>query len=468
MTLLLLIALAQGPRTAICDPTRQSDCVSTTLDGGHRGLDVNVIGGYSSGGSSSGGGTIDGGDVRALQGKSNDGGYDWHVDVEQLGGSAIAAGAGASNAATLRVVTSSDSALQCNAGTNLNTSALALDATLTGRTQKTQITDGTHDGTVKAASTLPAATDTALVVTLRDTATVSGTVTTTPPSNASTNVAQFGGTNVSTGTGAGGAGIPRVTISNDSSLAANQSTNVAQVNGVATQTGAGASGTGTIRVMLASDSALAANQSVNVAQVAGATTSTAASGVQLVGVEGRAGTSFETTAGVLDHNLKNVSNAAVATAASGVQKVGIVGNAGAAVDAVLGAAVPANALAMGVRDNGNLNGLLQCDKSAVITAAAVATTQIVALSGSTVIYVCGFSVTGGGAAGTMQWKYGTGTTCGTGTTNISGAYTTAIGGTIGYGGSLGYVFKTTAGQALCITMATTSATANGVLTYAQF
>lgn len=60
---------------------------------------------------------------------------------------------------------------------------------------------------------------------------ISGTVTTTPPSNASTNVAQFGGTNVSTGTGAGGAGIPRVTLSNDSSLAANQSVNTAQYGG---------------------------------------------------------------------------------------------------------------------------------------------------------------------------------------------------------------------------------------------
>ena len=45
---------------------------------------------------------------------------------------------------------------------------------------------------------------------------VSGTVTTSPPANASTNVAQFGGTNISTGTGVGGAGIPRVTVSSDS------------------------------------------------------------------------------------------------------------------------------------------------------------------------------------------------------------------------------------------------------------
>ena len=34
----------------------------------------------------------------------------------------------------------------------------------------------------------------------------------------SANIAQFGGTNLSTGTGAGGAGIPRVTVSNDSTF----------------------------------------------------------------------------------------------------------------------------------------------------------------------------------------------------------------------------------------------------------
>lgn len=130
-----------------------------------------------------------------------------------------------------------------NAGTNLNTSALALDATLTNRTQKAQITDGTRDGTVKAASTLPVATDTALVVTERDAVTVTdgsgpltvdGTVTTTPPSNASTNVAQFGGTNVSTGTGAGGAGIPRVTVSNDSQAKIWDGTNTAAVKAAST------------------------------------------------------------------------------------------------------------------------------------------------------------------------------------------------------------------------------------------
>lgn len=52
---------------------------------------------------------------------------------------------------------------------------------------------------------------------------VSGTVTTTPPANASTNITQFGGISLSTGTGASGTGIPRVTVSNDSTHPVTQS-----------------------------------------------------------------------------------------------------------------------------------------------------------------------------------------------------------------------------------------------------
>jgi hypothetical protein len=103
-----------------------------------------------------------------------------------------------------------------------------------------------------------------------------GTVTTTPPANASTNVTQFGGSAVATGTGASGAGIPRVTISNDSSLAANQSVNVNQFGGSAVVTGTGASGAGIPRVTISSDSSLAANQSVNISQIGGVATAAAA------------------------------------------------------------------------------------------------------------------------------------------------------------------------------------------------
>lgn len=134
-----------------------------------------------------------------------------------------------------------------NAGTNLNTSLLVLDATVTGRFpagstpatgESNAVTisrvgafsfifnGATWDrwtGAVTQSGTWNVGTLTTItnVVHIDDNAgslTVDGTVTTTPPANASTNVAQFGGTNVSTGTGAGGVGIPRVTVSNDSTV----------------------------------------------------------------------------------------------------------------------------------------------------------------------------------------------------------------------------------------------------------
>jgi len=108
-----------------------------------------------------------------------------------------------------------------------------------------------------------------------NTVTVSGTVTTTPPANASTNVAQFGGSNVVTGTGVSGAGIPRVTVSSDSfpatqavsgTVTANQGTspwldNVTQFGSTNISTGTGASGAGIPRVTVSNDSNILATQS---------------------------------------------------------------------------------------------------------------------------------------------------------------------------------------------------------------
>lgn len=59
------------------------------------------------------------------------------------------------------------------------------------------------------------------------------------PANQSVNVAQFGATNVSTGTGAAGAGIPRVTVSNDSNVLATQSGTWTVAQGTAATTTAG-------------------------------------------------------------------------------------------------------------------------------------------------------------------------------------------------------------------------------------
>jgi len=181
--------------------------------------------------------------------------------------------------------------------------------------------------------------------------TVDGTVTTTPPANATTNVTQFGGTNVSTGTGVGGAGIPRVTISNDSSLAANQSVNMAQINGSTAQVATNSlntTGAGLIAGALvgqcddASPTALTENQFGHARINCG----THEQLVQLSDGTTKVAVIAGTTA--LKTDLSSVAGTATVTAAAGVQKVGIVGNANAALDAANNAAAPANVLVAGV------------------------------------------------------------------------------------------------------------------------
>lgn len=128
---------------------------------------------------------------------------------------------------------------------------------------------------------------------------VSGTVTTTPPSNASTNVAQVAGTVADTNSGVKSAGTLRVVLATDQpaltskllvtpdsvALPANQSMNAAQLAGTTTDTNSGAKSAGTLRVVIATDQpaltnkllvtpdsvALPANQSVNAAQINGVT-----------------------------------------------------------------------------------------------------------------------------------------------------------------------------------------------------
>ena len=155
-----------------------------------------------------------------------------------------------------------------NAGTNLNTSALATSAnqateisslasiatsaattaTNTGAAIPTQaptvsiggvgIVDsaGTNVATVKAASTIPAATDKTLVVGLNP-----GTATAGTPAGAIVTVQ----------------GVPSMTkllVTPDSvALPANQSVNESQINGVTPLMGNGVSGTGSQRVNIASD-----------------------------------------------------------------------------------------------------------------------------------------------------------------------------------------------------------------------
>lgn len=194
-----------------------------------------------------------------------------------------------------------------NAGTNLNTSALALSATQTDKSQFTKLTDGTDTALVTASgeqnvlATAQPGVDIGDVtinnstggsaVNIQDggnSITVDGTV-------AASNLP----TTVDTNSGNKSASTLRVVLATDQpaltnkllvtpdsvALPANQSVNVAQINGVTTTMGNGASGTGVQRVTLANDSTgivalttgsaqighLEANQSTNVAQMNGVT-----------------------------------------------------------------------------------------------------------------------------------------------------------------------------------------------------
>jgi hypothetical protein len=102
--------------------------------------------------------------------------------------------------------------------------------------------------------------------------------------------------------------------------------------------------------------------------------------------------------------------------------------------------------------------------SAVITAAAAATTQIVALNATQALYVCGYQMSQVATAATLQWVYGTGASCGTGTTSLTGVMGVTASQPISYGGA-GTVMKVPIGNALCLTTTGAGGTAAGIVSY---
>ncbi len=106
------------------------------------------------------------------------------------------------------------------------------------------------------------------------------------------------------------------------------------------------------------------------------------------------------------------------------------------------------------------------NKSSVPIAAVAADTQLVALSGSTVIYVCGWNFTLTGTTPSYRFWSGTGSVCATSQDNLTGVFLPTA-GTLQHAGNGGAtVLKANAGEALCIDVGGTPV-ADGVLTYVQ-
>lgn len=270
----LLIGFLLGQTASnvvVVDPTFQSSKVTTTAAGAKRGLDVNITGG-----------TVN---------IADDGGTE-NVNVASWGGTTTTLGQKVMASSVSVTFASDQSALTCNQGTppwsvvgtksnnaaapsttnvgalsalaNASTPAwtegnlvlMSVDLSGRQRTDTSSIagtTTSTGNGVSGAGVQRVVIASDQTAFSVNSIQSGAWTITTTPPTNASTNVAQFGGTNVNTGTGASGVGIPRVTISNDSSLAANQSVNISQIAAAATLTGNGVTGTGSQRVTIASD-----------------------------------------------------------------------------------------------------------------------------------------------------------------------------------------------------------------------
>lgn len=131
------------------------------------------------------------------------------------------------------------------------------------------------------------------------------------------------------------------------------------------------------------------------------------------------------------------------------------------------------AAAPNAQDACNSSGTFK--SSAIINISTATTTQLVALSGSTVVYVCSFAMTISQVvttANTIKFVYGTGSNCGTGTTDLTGAFgtggiTAAPPITVSMTSS-GSILRTAVGNALCATTTIGgSASFSGVVTYVQ-
>jgi hypothetical protein len=94
-----------------------------------------------------------------------------------------------------------------------------------------------------------------------------------------------------------------------------------------------------------------------------------------------------------------------------------------------------------------------CPNSTAVSVTAGSTTEIVPLTSSQIIRICGFSLSMS-AAGTAAIVYGTGTNCGTGTTTMSGAVPLATGTPWSISAGKGAVLRNIASNAVCVTAAT--------------
>ena len=321
-------------------------------------------------------------------------------------------------------------------------------------------------GTATAGSAVEIATEGVGTVTIQVTGTYTGALSPQVTTNGSVWVTQTGAVLQNMATGAssatitsGSTGIWQIEVNGHSKF---RITGLAAMTGTATISLVGAAGTSQVTV---AGVATAGNQTNGNQQVQG----NVASGVADAGNPVKMGCVFNSTRPTFANGQRGdcqlSDRGAIGTFIQGPS-----GLSTASVDGTLTDGSNGNGtLRVGAFPydfNGtNWDRTFTCTQSAVINVTAGATTQLVALSGSTVIRVCSYNVTAS-LAGTFTFVYGTGANCGTGTTALTGAMAIATAGANGMSGMNGSLFRGAAANALCLTAATGNMT--GFVTYAQY
>lgn len=103
---------------------------------------------------------------------------------------------------------------------------------------------------------------------------------------------------------------------------------------------------------------------------------------------------------------------------------------------------------------------------ALVNISTATTTQLVALSGVTVVYVCNFTASVVGTTPTVLFETGTGSACGTGTASITGTFAPTTGSVLKAEGA-GVQFQGAAGGALCVVSGGTTPSIQGYVVYVQ-
>lgn len=128
-------------------------------------------------------------------------------------------------------------------------------------------------------------------------------------------------------------------------------------------------------------------------------------------------------------------------------------------------ALPAHTLHAQITISGGAPALA-CDSSVSVDTATSGNVELVALTAGQSVSVCSYTLVADGIVA-AQFIYGTGTACATGETDLSGPMAFVANSGASAGSGTGVLFRTAAGNALCIELSA-AVGVRGSVSYAKF